>query len=373
MKSNGIQQKVTYNRRSQPVGKGAIRYSTYSGALALNGWVPIDLPNWHNVDEVKLDMIWKEMKAIFDLDDCVRHQTLSNIGNNCRGFKSRLTNNFIMKYMNDPIYRAKNPHTLMYPPAIYLGITKPVWHNSVASRTTPEFQELTKLQQARRAENDNPHRLGRKGYPNLEYELQQQYNTEEKIERAVLLKEARKDKKAEYAKESDKEIASTIALMKALEEKSHGHQEQEHVEHDIEDKSDYPNFVQDESFIDVIVKTNEGTWSQLALENLVDKQVAKAIIRQAAEVHNKPLNENSYRIEVNELLIPDALIPKAIDPDEIYLVKHVFRSYVAWPQHLAVLEGAIQGRTPDYRASDLAKRLGEIIPGQQLMATLNNG
>ncbi|XP_060963386.1 uncharacterized protein LOC133028984 isoform X2 [Cannabis sativa] len=115
-----------------------------------------------------------------------------------------------MKYMNDPIYRAKNPHTLMYPPAIYPGITQPVWHNFVASRTTPEFQELRKLQQARRAENDNPHRLGRKGYPNLEYELQQQRNTEEEIERAVLWKEARKDKKGEYAKESDKEIASTI-------------------------------------------------------------------------------------------------------------------------------------------------------------------
>ncbi|KAF4398829.1 hypothetical protein G4B88_028192 [Cannabis sativa] len=572
MKSKGIQQKVTYNRRSQPVGKGAIRYSTYSGALARNGWVPIDLPNWHNADEVKLDMIWKEMKATFDLDDCVRHQTLSNIGNNWRGFKSRLTNNFIMKYMNDPIYRAKNPHTLMYPPAIYPGITQPVWHNFVASRTTPEFQELRKLQQARRAENDNPHRLGRKGYPNLEYELQQQRNTEEEIERAVLWKEARKDKKGEYAKESDKEIASTIdsllekrkqgevveigtndilsqalrtpesygrvrargrnvgfrdcfpkskggvrslherqiiyenetrrkyeieieslkkrtndiennfkAVMKALEEKSHGHQglstdieahfspnmvqeneyedvandhvEQEHVEHNIEDKSDYPNLVQDESFIDVIVTPNEGTWSQFDLENLVDKQVAKGIIRQAAEVHNKPLDENSYRIEVNELLIPDALIPEAIDPDEIYLVKHVFRSYVAWPKHLVVLEAmwndimkksesfmisvpvnehmfgikeyniavikedvefmvyfdnitaacislymrflytilvenermhlftflepqllaAIQGRTPDDRDRDLAKRLGEIIPGQQLMATLNNG
>ncbi|KAM6590472.1 hypothetical protein CsatA_013077 [Cannabis sativa] len=469
MKSKGIQQKVTYNRRSQPVGKGAIRYSTYSGALARNGWVPIDLSNWHNADEVKLDMIWKEMKMIV-----CDTKTLSNIGNNWRGFKSRLTNNFIMKYMEDPAYRAKNPHTLMFPPAIYPGITQPVWHNFVASRTTPEFQELRRLQQARRAANDNPHRLGRKGYPNLEYEL-------EEIERAVLWKEARKDKKGEYAKESDKEIADTIdslfekrkqgevveigtndilsqalgtpesygcvrarghnvgfkdcfpkskggvrslherqiiyenetrrkyeaeieslkkhtndiennfkAVMKALEEKSHGHhglstdieahlspnivQEREdediandhvqekNVEHSVEDKSDYPNLlqdesnypnlVQDESFIDIIVRPNEGTCSRLDLENLIDKQatrcvlldsihrkVAKGIIRQAAEVHNKPLEESDYRIEVNELLIPDALIPNAIDPDEIYLVKHVFRSYVAWPKHLVLLEG----------------------------------
>ncbi|KAF4354737.1 hypothetical protein G4B88_031277 [Cannabis sativa] len=507
MKSKGIQQKVIYNRRSQPVGKGAIRYSTYSEALARNGWVLIDLPNWHNADEVKLDMIWKEMKTTFDLDDCVRHQTLSNIGNNWRGFKSRLTNNFIMKYMEDPAYRAKNPHTLMFPLAIYPDITQPVWHNFVASRTTPEFQELRRLQQARRATNDNPHRLGRKGYHNLEYELQQQLDTEEEIERAVLWKEARKDKKGEYAKESDKEIADTIdslfekrkqgevveigtndilsqalgtpesygrvrdrghnvgfkdcfpkskgglrslherqiiyenetrrkyeaeieslkkrtndiennfkAVMKALEEKSHGHQglstdieahfspnivqeredediandhvQEENVEHNLEDKSDYPNLlqdesnypnlVQDESFIDVIVTLNEGTCSRLDLENLIDKQatrcvlldfihrkVAKGIIRQAAEVHNKPLEENDYRIEVNELLIPDALIPNAIDPDEIYLVKHVFRSYVAWPKHLVLLKGEkIKKYTPKRKRTN-TKQPQPILPKTQ--------
>ncbi|KAF4403067.1 hypothetical protein G4B88_027838 [Cannabis sativa] len=458
MKSKGIQQKVTYNRRSQPIGKGAIRYSTYSGALACNGWVPIDLPNWHNADEVKLDMIWKEMKTTFDLDDCVRHQTLSNIGNKWRGFKSRLTNNFIMKYMEDPAYRAKNPHTLMFPPAIYPGITQPVWHNFVATRTTAEFQELRRLQQARRAANENPHRLGRKGYPNLEYELQQQLDTEEEIERAVLWNEARKDKKGEYAKESDKEIADTIskggvrslherqiiyenetrrkyeteieslkkrtndiennfkAVMKALEEKSHGHQgfstdieahfspnivqeredediandhvQEENVEHSVEDKNDYPNFLQDESnypnlvqdasFIDVIVTPNEGTCSRLDLENLIDKQatrcvlldsihrkVAKGIIRQAAEVHNKPLEENDYRIEVNELLIPDALIPNAIDPDEIYLVKHVFKSYVAWPRHLVLLEGEkIKKYTPKRKRTN-TKQPQPILPKTQ--------
>ncbi|XP_060963384.1 uncharacterized protein LOC133032929 [Cannabis sativa] len=194
--------------------------------------------------------------------------------------------------------------------------------------------------------------------------------------------------------------------MKALEEKSHGHQglstdieahfspnmvqeneyediandhvEQEHVEHNIEDKSDYHNLVQDESFIDVIVTPNEGTWSQFDLENLVDKQatrcvlldsihrkVAKGIIRQAAEVHNKPLDENSYRIEVNELLIPDALIPEAIDPDEIYLVKHVFRSYVAWPKHLVVLEGEqIKKYTPKKKSTN-RKKTQPILPKTQ--------
>ncbi|KAF4395964.1 hypothetical protein F8388_013133 [Cannabis sativa] len=455
-----------------------IQRNSTKGALARNGWVPIDLPNWHNADEVKLDMIWKEMKTTFDLDDCVRHQTLSNIGNKWRGFKSRLTNNFIMKYMEDPAYRAKNPHTLMFPPAIYPGITQPVWHNFVATRTTPEFQELRRLQQARRAANENPHRLGRKGYPNLEYELQQQLDTEEEIERAVLWKEARKDKKGEYAKESDKEIADTIdslfekrkqgevveidcfpkskggvrslherqiiyenetrrkyeteieslkkgtndiekifkAVMKALEEKSHGHQglstdieahfspnivqemedediandhvEEENVEHSVEDKNDYPNLLQDESnypnlvqnesFIDVIVTPNQGTCSRLDLENLIDKQatryvlldsihrkVAKGIIRQAAEVHNKSLEENDYRIEVNELLIPDALIPNAIDPDEIYLVKHVFISYVAWPKHLVLLEGEkIKKYTPKRKRTN-TKQPQPILPKTQ--------
>ncbi|KAM6553987.1 hypothetical protein CsatB_014749 [Cannabis sativa] len=204
--------------------------------------------------------------------------------------------------------------------------------------------------------------------------------------------------------------------MKALEEKSHGHQglstdieahfspnivqemedediandhvEEENVEHSVEDKNDYPNLLQDESnypnlvqnesFIDVIVTPNQGTCSRLDLENLIDKQatrcvlldsihrkVAKGIIRQAAEVHNKPLEENDYRIEVNELLIPDALIPNAIDPDEIYLVKHVFRSYVAWPKHLVLLEGEkIKKYTPKRKRTN-TKQPQPILPKTQ--------
>ncbi|KAM6561101.1 hypothetical protein CsatA_030340 [Cannabis sativa] len=203
--------------------------------------------------------------------------------------------------------------------------------------------------------------------------------------------------------------------MKALEEKSHGHQglstdieahfspnivqeredediandhvQEENVEHSVEDKSDYPNLlqdesnypnlVQDESFIDVIVTPNEGTCSRLDLENLIDKQATRCVlldsihckvakaIRQAAEVHNKPLEENDYRIEVNELLIPDALIPNAIDPDEIYLVKHVFRSYVAWPKHLVLLEGEkIKKYTPKRKRTN-TKQPQPILPKTQ--------
>ena len=59
----------------------------------------------------------------------------------------------------------------MIPPAIYSSITPQVWQHFVVSRLTPEFQEFTKLQQARRATNVNPHHLGRKVYTNLEVEI----------------------------------------------------------------------------------------------------------------------------------------------------------------------------------------------------------
>lgn len=62
-KLKGKKEKMNYNQRSQPIGKEAIRYTTYLGALARNGWVPITLPDWHHADNVSLDMIWKEMKV----------------------------------------------------------------------------------------------------------------------------------------------------------------------------------------------------------------------------------------------------------------------------------------------------------------------
>ena len=91
----------------------------------------------------------------------------------------------------------------MISPAIYPSITPQVWQHLVASRLTPEFQELWKLQQARRAANDNQHHLGRKGYANLEVEIvnnltqQQQLDTEDEIDRSFLWPEAHKNKDGE--------------------------------------------------------------------------------------------------------------------------------------------------------------------------------
>ena len=44
MKSKGIREKVAYNTRSQPIGKEVTNYTTYVGALAHNGRVPITCP-----------------------------------------------------------------------------------------------------------------------------------------------------------------------------------------------------------------------------------------------------------------------------------------------------------------------------------------
>ena len=56
-------QKVSYNVRSQPIGKEAINYSTYLGSLAHNRWVPITNPDWHQENPLKLDMICNEIKV----------------------------------------------------------------------------------------------------------------------------------------------------------------------------------------------------------------------------------------------------------------------------------------------------------------------
>ena len=102
--------------------------------------------------------------------DEARDRTLKVVQKTWRGFKSRLTSN-INRYMEDPIYRIKNSNLLMIPPAIYPSITPHVWKHFVASSLNPEFQEYRKLQQARRATNNNPHHLGRKGCTNLKVEI----------------------------------------------------------------------------------------------------------------------------------------------------------------------------------------------------------
>ena len=63
MKAKGIKEKIIHNARSQLIRREAINYSTYAGSLARNGWDPITCPDWHHVDPIKLDMIWKEMKV----------------------------------------------------------------------------------------------------------------------------------------------------------------------------------------------------------------------------------------------------------------------------------------------------------------------
>ncbi|KAF4389094.1 hypothetical protein F8388_026823 [Cannabis sativa] len=82
-----------------------------------------------------------------------------------------------------------------------------------------------------------------------------------------------------------------------------------------------------------------------------------------------PVKEHMFRIKEHNI----AMIKEDVEFMVLYTIlvenERLYLFTFLEPQLVA----AILGRIPDDRARDLAKRLGEIIPGQLLMAALNDG
>lgn len=128
---------------------------------------------------------------------------ITSAANKWREFKSKLTNWYIMPYLD-------NPELLEFPPDDYRSIDQHDWDKFVADRTTTKFKvwqllnfspitdnafllclyrlkssrrsnivdtsayslkELCEAQIKKRKENKYPHRMARKGYANLQEEL----------------------------------------------------------------------------------------------------------------------------------------------------------------------------------------------------------
>ena len=117
---------------------------------------------------------------------------IKSAGVEWREFKSRLTCQYVLPYIDDP-------ESLKFPPDDYRFITPDVWKDFVKSRLTPEFlvscfsgllatflnvtilvcvliylnelQEKHEKQRERRLQNQYNHRMSRKGYRGLKREL----------------------------------------------------------------------------------------------------------------------------------------------------------------------------------------------------------
>ncbi|KAF9587585.1 hypothetical protein IFM89_004043 [Coptis chinensis] len=110
---------VQYNEDGQRIGEGGKDLASYS-------------------DEVR-DLLWDAIKAKFNLTEDEKKGVVSDIGEKCKEFKSRLTRYYITPYKDQP-------EKLLKPPKKHeKNIRQEDWERFVKSRLTPKFQDSGKV------------------------------------------------------------------------------------------------------------------------------------------------------------------------------------------------------------------------------------
>ncbi|XP_062115402.1 uncharacterized protein LOC133829664 isoform X2 [Humulus lupulus] len=208
-KIKGIKRHLKFNEKGKSIGTPNRELQCYLGMQAKT-MVPITIDHWRHVPAVTLDDLWKDVNQAFYLNEGMRKEVLSSVSIKWRQLKANLNRKFIAPYMEKPELLEANPNALEKPPSRYSGITEKDWKQFVSNRTTKEFQEYRKKQQARRAGVKYPHRSSRHSYNEIEVDLQSKLGTNESIDRSILWKEARKDSTGNYRTEHDKITGDAI-------------------------------------------------------------------------------------------------------------------------------------------------------------------
>ncbi|KAM5580900.1 hypothetical protein ABKV19_010223 [Rosa sericea] len=196
---------VLFNRKGTPCGKVAKELQSYIGVLARRK-VPIIRESWRKATSEEKNKIWSRVQIPFFLGPENKKMVMESATTKWREFKSRLTSNYIVPYVDDP-------EALKYPPDDYPFINADHWTQFVKSRTTPSFLEKRAAQQERRKKNLYPHRLSRKGYAGLEEELANEMGDED-IDRATLWIKGRQSKDGSFKDEETKKKAEKIDALK---------------------------------------------------------------------------------------------------------------------------------------------------------------
>ncbi|XP_024178951.1 uncharacterized protein LOC112184961 [Rosa chinensis] len=203
---------VLFNAKGTPCGKVAKEMQSYIGVLARRK-IPIIRTTWRTIKNhiggvtaEEKEKIWLRVQGAFEIGPEKRKIVLESAASKWREFKSRLTRHYIMPYLDDP-------ESLKFPPDDYRFINKDHWTQFVAERTNPQFIEVRRLAQARRAKNKYPHRMSRKGYAGLEEELSTTME-EDEIDRATLWIAGRQTKQGTFKDEGTKQCAEKIRDLK---------------------------------------------------------------------------------------------------------------------------------------------------------------
>ncbi|XP_040369394.1 uncharacterized protein LOC121051272 [Rosa chinensis] len=155
--------KVNSNADGEPIGKAAKEMQSYIGVLERTK-IPISINDWRNVPLDEKDKIWNSIQDAYVVPKEWKKLVITSAGHKWREFKSKLTNWYIIPYLD-------SPELLQFPPDDYRSIEVDEWNTFVADRTSQQFQILREKQRIKRKENKYPHRMSWKGYANFQEEL----------------------------------------------------------------------------------------------------------------------------------------------------------------------------------------------------------
>ncbi|XP_061988645.1 uncharacterized protein LOC133712759 [Rosa rugosa] len=201
----GKKLKVNSNADGEPIGKAAKEMQSYIGVLARTK-IPISINDWRNVPLDEKDKIWNSIQDAYVVPKEWKKLVITSAGHKWREFKSKLTNWYIIPYLD-------SPELLKFPPDDYRSIEVDEWNTFVADRTSEQFQVLREKQKIKRKENKYPHRLSRKGYANFQEELAEKIPIEE-LDRATMWIKARQDKSGNFKGPAVKKKVEKIESLK---------------------------------------------------------------------------------------------------------------------------------------------------------------
>ncbi|XP_042397150.1 uncharacterized protein LOC121987418 [Zingiber officinale] len=162
---------------------------SYIGILAREK-VRISYKSWKQVPSGVKDLIWESVNLSYNVDPRWKKGCLNSANSKWRQYKALLTHKFIFS-------KLAKPEELKEPPIGY-GITRDDWSAFVISRMSDDFKKVSDEQKKRRKQNVYPHRLARKGYARFADEIGDELCDDEEINRAIIWKKGRMNKKGQF-------------------------------------------------------------------------------------------------------------------------------------------------------------------------------
>ncbi|XP_073020481.1 uncharacterized protein [Primulina eburnea] len=186
---HGIKKDVRFNKLGQPVGEFAGEMKSYIEVLVREK-VKISYQTWKMVPNDVKDLIWESVNLTYNVDQSWKKGCLNSANNKWRQFKALLTQKFILS-------KRDNTEDLKEPPTGF-GIARDDWSSFVISRLSDDFMKLRDEQKNRRKQNIYPHRMSRKGYARFADEIAAELCDDDDINRAIMWKKGRVNRKGEY-------------------------------------------------------------------------------------------------------------------------------------------------------------------------------